>query len=407
MNNLITILIAGVLFAPLITSTNFVDGVVGGPYTDKVSAELGSSDKSSGKGFNPEEIIVSVGTTVVWTNKDTVGHTVTSGSPSDADAGKLFDTGSRWNPGAKFEHTFDAVGEFSYFCRIHPWTVGNVVVAEVVIQQDEIEDVPADVPGDDITNGDIGNEGAGARNFLVEDIDGDRMSIRASKNNQDALDALTEMSKTGQTMWVGGEIQDFKNKFGFRFSPDTVAVAEITAEGLQAAKYKSIQEDIDYWRGLGTVYISGKVVSVIDKIPVNSQESSFNVTTTTSNGGVKNISVDPSSTSIIVALDTSATRAGNLTITLPRELIDSKNDDTDKKFIVKIGNDEADYKELKKTTDTERKLRISIPAGADQVEIIGTQVVPEFPIGLAVIFAGIFSLIVVMTRIRNMFTNPF
>lgn len=403
MKRFAVIAMLGILLLPLITSVKLADAVVGGPYTDRISAELGSSNKSSGNGFNPDEIIISVGTTVTWTNKDTVGHTIVSGSQGDADAGELFDTGPRWNPGAKFEHTFDTVGEFSYFCTLYPWMTGKVIVAEVVIQEDGIEDVPIGVPQDDIPDEDVmDRNGRAVRDFIVEDPDGDQMSIRVSPSDQEAFDALTEMSKTGEIRWVGGEIQSVKNDFGFRFKPDTVVVSEITAEGLQAVKYKSIQEDLDYWTGLGTVYISGKVVSIRDKITVDYQESGFNVTATMTNGGVKSIEIDRDSTSLLVKLETSANKAGNLTITLPRELIDSKTDTADKKFIVKVDDDVVKYKEvkLKKTADTERKLKIPLPAGATQVEIIGTQVVPEFPLGLAVILACLVSVIVVITRLN-------
>ncbi|MFY3740791.1 MAG: plastocyanin [Candidatus Nitrosomirales archaeon] len=392
------IVMLGILFLPLITSVKVADAVVGGPYTDKISAELGSSSKSSGKGFSPDEIIVSVGTTVTWTNKDTVGHTVTSGSPNDPDAGKLFDSGSRWAPGEEFEHTFDTVGEFPYFCMIHPWTTGKVVVAEVVIQEDGMED---ETPEDDISEEEPSEDnGSLVRSFLVEDIDGDDMYIRVSPSTPEAQDALIEMAKTGERRWVGGElVESSDKKFGFIFEPHSIVVAEITAEGLQAAKYKTLQEDFDYWKGLGTVYISGKVINIREKVTVTHQETSFNLTTSLSNGSVKSIEVNPGSTSLTLTLDTSTTTAGNLTIALPRELIDAKNKNEDAKFIVNAGNDKISYKERGSTAE-ERTLKMSIPAGTTKVEIIGTQVVPEFPLGLAVVLAGLVSVIVVITRLN-------
>lgn len=385
---------------PMAITINVADAVVGGPYTDKVSVELGASDRSSGKGFNPQEIVVSVGTTVTWTNKDTVGHTVLSGSQGDADMGVLFDTGPRWNPGAKFEHTFDTVGEFSYFCTLYPWMTGKVIVAEVVIQEDGIEDVPREMPEVDIPEEDvIGSDKGIVRHFTIADPDGDQMTFRVSSSKQETFDALTEMSKTGEEKWIGGEIQTHENAYGFRFKPDTVIVSEITAEGLQASKFKSIQEDLTYWSELGTVYISGRVVSVRDTVTVSYQEYSLDLTTTMTNGGVKSVAVDPESSSLLITLEASTTMPGNLTITLPRELIDSTANGDDKGFVVKVDNDKADFKELKKTTETERKLRIEIPPGTNEVEIIGSQVVPEFPLGLAAILAALVSAIVLVTRL--------
>jgi len=100
----------------------------------------------------------------------------------------------------------------------------------------------------------------GPGEFLVEDSSGDRMVIQVDLSRDDAIRALTEMCEAGRPRWVGGKLEVFANKFGFRFKPDTVVVAEFTAEGLQASKYRTIQADFDYWRGLGTVYILGRVV---------------------------------------------------------------------------------------------------------------------------------------------------
>lgn len=71
-----------------------------------------------GFAMNPDPVEVAVGTTVRWTNLDASNHTVTSGAPGAADAGAVFDSGNL-RQGDTFEHTFDAPGSFSYFCRPH------------------------------------------------------------------------------------------------------------------------------------------------------------------------------------------------------------------------------------------------------------------------------------------------
>ena len=77
--------------------------------------------------FMPGTLVVSKGTTVTWTNLDTVTHTVESGThdePFD-----LFDSGSL-NPGASFSYTFDKEGAFEYHCDPHPYMIGIVVVQD-------------------------------------------------------------------------------------------------------------------------------------------------------------------------------------------------------------------------------------------------------------------------------------
>src|SRR5581483_3903911 len=65
---------------------------------------------------------------VEWKNTDTVGHTVTSGKPTDNDAGSLFDS-SIIKAGGDFKFTFQNPGTFDYFCQVHPWMTGQVIVS--------------------------------------------------------------------------------------------------------------------------------------------------------------------------------------------------------------------------------------------------------------------------------------
>jgi plastocyanin len=86
------------------------------------------------KAFAPDDINAKVGDTVTWTNKDTIFHTVTSGTgPSDTTHGKEFDSGlsgptALTTQGKTFSHKFMTAGEFPYFCQLHPTMVGKVEV---------------------------------------------------------------------------------------------------------------------------------------------------------------------------------------------------------------------------------------------------------------------------------------
>jgi plastocyanin len=61
--------------------------------------------------FQPNSLTVKVGTTVTWTNKESLQHTVTS------DTG-LFDSGLL-SQGGTFSYTFTKAGEYSYYCTPH------------------------------------------------------------------------------------------------------------------------------------------------------------------------------------------------------------------------------------------------------------------------------------------------
>ena len=78
--------------------------------------------------FNPNPITVAPGTEVEWKNTDTAGHTVTSGQPTDNQTGTVFDSGIV-KAGSEFKFTFQNEGTYNYFCMVHPWMTGQVIVS--------------------------------------------------------------------------------------------------------------------------------------------------------------------------------------------------------------------------------------------------------------------------------------
>jgi plastocyanin len=71
--------------------------------------------------FEPPTLTVAAGTTVKWTNRDDIPHTVVSEDKSTFKS-KAMDTDE------SFSYTFAKPGTYSYFCSIHPKMVGKVVV---------------------------------------------------------------------------------------------------------------------------------------------------------------------------------------------------------------------------------------------------------------------------------------
>ncbi len=75
--------------------------------------------------FGPKDIKVKVGTTVTWTNQDSVHHTVTADNASaDAPKSELF------GKGETYSFTFKKAGTYSYHCEPHPYMKGTVTVTE-------------------------------------------------------------------------------------------------------------------------------------------------------------------------------------------------------------------------------------------------------------------------------------
>jgi len=114
-----------------------------------------------------------------------------------------------------------------------------------------------------------------------------------------------------------------------------------------------------------------------------------------SGGGIIDVTPDPDSNSLIIRIDTDSD--GELSLTLPREIIDAKlSNGNDDDLLVLIDAIEVYFDET--TSSTNRILTIPFPAGAEEIEIIGTFVVPEFSIMVLPIFAISILLIIAMTK---------
>jgi len=76
--------------------------------------------------YEPSLVTASIGTTITWENTDNAPHTVTSGNPNDGPDG-IFDS-DLLMAGASFEVTFNDAGSYDYFCMVHPWMEGDVII---------------------------------------------------------------------------------------------------------------------------------------------------------------------------------------------------------------------------------------------------------------------------------------
>ena len=86
----------------------------------------GNFDVSSSAFYMPLNLEISAGTTVTWTNDDSVPHTVQS-QDEFGNVIALFNS-APLNTGDKFEYTFEEAEVYNYFCSFHPWRVGVVTV---------------------------------------------------------------------------------------------------------------------------------------------------------------------------------------------------------------------------------------------------------------------------------------
>jgi plastocyanin len=112
------------------------------------SADETSSAKSSGKSdgpviklsrlmFMPATTEIKVGTTVTWTNDESISHTVTSGEATGIDKTTSLRSGEKPDgtydeqlakKGDSFSFTYDKAGTYPYYCDIHKGMNGEIVV---------------------------------------------------------------------------------------------------------------------------------------------------------------------------------------------------------------------------------------------------------------------------------------
>jgi len=98
--------------------------------TVEVDMAVGSSVvgcETTNECYIPHMVTIDVGGEVMWNNIDGMAHTVSAGTPAEG-LSDDFDSGLV-APGAMFSHKFTEAGTFDYFCMVHPWMVGSVMVS--------------------------------------------------------------------------------------------------------------------------------------------------------------------------------------------------------------------------------------------------------------------------------------
>ena len=92
----------------------------------------------AGFAFTPQELTVTVGDTVTWTNTDPVAHTATS-TAGAFDSGEIAE-------GASYSVTFTSPGTYDYLCTPHPSMTGRVVVVAAAAPASPASPAPSGLP---------------------------------------------------------------------------------------------------------------------------------------------------------------------------------------------------------------------------------------------------------------------
>jgi predicted secreted protein with PEFG-CTERM motif len=139
------------------------------------------------------------------------------------------------------------------------------------------------------------------------------------------------------------------------------------------------------------------VDSIVTTTTITVQDSTDLVSYEITNGKIINVIPDLDAVSLLV--DIESIEDGSITLTIPRSVLDATINNVDDEFFVLVDGEEVDFEEI--TTSTDRTLTIEFLAGSEQIEIIGTFVIPEFGTIAAMILAvAIISIIAISAKSR-------
>ena len=113
------------------------------------------------------------------------------------------------------------------------------------------------------------------------------------------------------------------------------------------------------------------------------------------NADIIAMEIDPESRSLLIGLD--KTYDSQFFIDLEHELINAQNNE----FVILVDGEEVDYK---MTSDSDSStFEFFVPIGSEEVEIIGTNVIPEFPVGAIFVFVVMISVIMIFAKAKTPF----
>lgn len=104
------------------------------------------------------------------------------------------------------------------------------------------------------------------------------------------------------------------------------------------------------------------------------------------------MAVDPELTSFLIGLEN--TEDSLMVIDLEHEIISAENNE----FTILVNGIEVDYNIVSDTDSS--TLSFFVPVFTEEVEIIGTHVIPEFPFGALAVFVGLIALVTIVARTR-------
>ena len=275
-----------------------------------------------------------------------------------------------------------------------------------VFAENGIIDVSTDKPN--YSDGDIMIISGEIKNL----VPGDQLSIliQSPNGNLVALDQLTVSSDNQfiSEIKLGGKLMKTEGTYTIKVqyreqsattSFDFGGMVSSSTNELDVVEDTVIEDTVVEGVIIEDSFVEDIVIvdSVVTATTVTVQDSNDLISYEITNAKLLNVVPDLDAVSLLISIET--TDEGSITLTIPRSVLDASINGGDDEFFVLVDGEEVDFEEIR--TSVDRTLTIDFLAGTEQIEIIGTFVVPEFGTIAAMILAvAIISIVAISAKSR-------
>ena len=253
--------------------------------------------------FHPQTQSVAFGGKVIMTNTDSAAHTFTAGTPGDGPSGE-FDTGLLM-ANSSFEWNANTYGTVPYFCMVHPWMEGLILVGEgtSIPTPDPKPDTRVDLDIStnskaydlgDIVNVDVEIEGVSNSQRVAVDVTDPRgnsvisRTLTFTSDSNDSIEfRISEDFKTGTykvtatTLSDGKTIKDSTHfKIKSQFNSFTISNVDVTDQqgnpsNLEAGELGFIKVDLESNKLISTLVTVNIFDSELTSIGIGSVKTTL------------------------------------------------------------------------------------------------------------------------------------
>ena len=219
--------------------------------------------------------------------------------------------------------------------------------------------------------------------------------IKSPNGNLVALDQMTVGAddKFSTEIKLGGKLMKTEGTYIIKVQyKEQSATTSFEFGGVVSPVSNDLEEDI-----VEDIIIEDLIIidSIVTATTITIQGSTDSISYEITNGQIINIMPDMDAKSLLIYIET--TDNGSITLTIPRSVLDATINNGDDEFFILLDGEEVDFEEI--TTSVDRTLTIEFFAGTEQIEIIGTFVIPEFGTIAAMILAvAIISIIAISAK---------